>query len=172
MLSLIYVQDIPLFTCLKFNNLARLTKQSTNIIFIREMRPFVEKPALGMFHSSSRPAARLQGSKLKGHMNPEHWRLVWGCIIRPHTPPCQSTFPVQDMKDLEDMDVFSQALLSSIYAPVICGCGLKGQCRHVRLGGFAQRRKLCKYASLKQQQQVSDSAKKVTHLLRPHTAGR
>ena len=26
------------------------------------------------------------------------------------------------------------------------------------------RRKLCKYASLKQQQQVSDSAKKVTHL--------
>ena len=115
MLSLIFdVQDIPLFPCLKFNNLARLTKQSTIIMLIREMRPFGEKPALGMFHSSSRPAARLQGSKLKGHMNPEHWRLVWGCIIRPHTRPCQSTFPVQDLEDLEDLDVFRQALFSSI----------------------------------------------------------
>ena len=87
MMSRISHEDSTLFPCLKFNNLARLTNQSTIIMLIREMRPFGEKPALGMFHSSSRPAARLQGSKWKGHMNPEHWRLVWGLHhLTTHSP--------------------------------------------------------------------------------------
>ena len=96
-------------------------------IYSREMWAILRKYGLDMFHSSSSPAARLLQLRMKGHMNPEYWRLVWSL----HHSTTHSFLPIHIPKTVSSPGHRGHGELSvkhcSIHAQVICGCRLKGQ---------------------------------------------